>query len=81
LAEQAERYDEMVACMQKVVQNNPDLSIEERNLLSALDDPESHVCSAAPAIEEDEEEARARVLGACRCRLPCRCLKNGSVIQ
>jgi len=34
LAEQAERYDEMVACMQKVVQNNPDLSIEERNLLS-----------------------------------------------
>lgn len=34
LAEQAERYDEMVGCMQKVVQANPDLSIEERNLLS-----------------------------------------------
>jgi 14-3-3 protein epsilon len=34
LAEQAERYDEMVDCMQKVVQDNPELSIEERNLLS-----------------------------------------------
>lgn len=49
LAEQAERYDgillfkifswkqkitEMVSCMQKVVQANADLSIEERNLLS-----------------------------------------------
>jgi 14-3-3 protein epsilon len=34
LAEQAERYDEMVECMKKVVKQNPTLSIEERNLLS-----------------------------------------------
>eukprot|EP00994_Dinema_validum_P003940 NODE_1961_length_797_cov_125.951872_g1557_i0.p1 GENE.NODE_1961_length_797_cov_125.951872_g1557_i0~~NODE_1961_length_797_cov_125.951872_g1557_i0.p1 ORF type:complete len:264 (+),score=112.62 NODE_1961_length_797_cov_125.951872_g1557_i0:60-794(+) len=34
LAEQAERYDEMVECMTKVVKNNPELSVEERNLLS-----------------------------------------------
>jgi len=34
LAEQAERYDEMVAYMKKVVQANADLSVDERNLLS-----------------------------------------------
>jgi 14-3-3 protein epsilon len=34
LAEQAERYDEMVACMRKVVKLNSELTIEERNLLS-----------------------------------------------
>lgn len=34
LAEQAERYDEMVSCMKKVVKSNPELSVEERNLLS-----------------------------------------------
>jgi len=34
LAEQAERYDEMVSAMKKVAQQNSDLSVEERNLLS-----------------------------------------------
>ena len=34
LAEQAERYDEMVECMKKVAALNIDLSVEERNLLS-----------------------------------------------
>lgn len=34
LAEQAERYDEMVLCMRKVVKLNAELSSEERNLLS-----------------------------------------------
>ncbi|XP_052245680.1 LOW QUALITY PROTEIN: 14-3-3 protein epsilon-like [Dreissena polymorpha] len=34
LAEQAERYDEMVESMKKVAQMDTDLSIEERNLLS-----------------------------------------------
>jgi len=34
LAEQAERYDEMVLCMRKVVKLNSELGNEERNLLS-----------------------------------------------
>jgi len=34
LAEQAERYDEMVCCMKKVVKENAKLSQDERNLLS-----------------------------------------------
>eukprot|EP01006_Ploeotia_vitrea_P037489 TRINITY_DN66132_c6_g4_i2.p1 TRINITY_DN66132_c6_g4~~TRINITY_DN66132_c6_g4_i2.p1 ORF type:complete len:253 (+),score=29.81 TRINITY_DN66132_c6_g4_i2:79-837(+) len=34
LSEQAERYDEMVDCMKKVVKENPELNVEERNLLS-----------------------------------------------
>ncbi|KAK3246782.1 Growth-regulating factor 12 [Cymbomonas tetramitiformis] len=34
LAEQAERYDEMVEAMKKVVQLEADLTVEERNLLS-----------------------------------------------
>ena len=34
LAEQAERYDEMVLCMKKVVKLNPELNVEERNLLA-----------------------------------------------
>eukprot|EP00998_Keelungia_sp_KM082_P007204 NODE_3410_length_898_cov_52.351492_g3388_i0.p1 GENE.NODE_3410_length_898_cov_52.351492_g3388_i0~~NODE_3410_length_898_cov_52.351492_g3388_i0.p1 ORF type:complete len:270 (-),score=88.58 NODE_3410_length_898_cov_52.351492_g3388_i0:88-834(-) len=34
LAEQAERYDEMVECMKKVAETNNNLSVEERNLLS-----------------------------------------------
>eukprot|EP00020_Sapocribrum_chincoteaguense_P008201 CAMPEP_0170738022 /NCGR_PEP_ID=MMETSP0437-20130122/4434_1 /TAXON_ID=0 /ORGANISM="Sexangularia sp." /LENGTH=245 /DNA_ID=CAMNT_0011076439 /DNA_START=51 /DNA_END=788 /DNA_ORIENTATION=+ len=34
LAEQAERYDEMVAAMKKVAELNVELSVEERNLLS-----------------------------------------------
>jgi len=34
LAEQAERYDEMAGAMKKVAQNNEELSVEERNLLS-----------------------------------------------
>jgi 14-3-3 protein epsilon len=34
LAEQAERYDEMVLCMKGIVKENPKLSQDERNLLS-----------------------------------------------
>merc|ERR1711916_181154 len=34
LAEQAERYDEMVSSMKAVAQLNVELSVEERNLLS-----------------------------------------------
>lgn len=34
LAEQAERYDEMVNAMKKVAKTNTELSVEERNLLS-----------------------------------------------
>ncbi|KAI0208703.1 14-3-3 protein epsilon [Lamellibrachia satsuma] len=34
LAEQAERYDEMVDCMKKVAAMDVELSVEERNLLS-----------------------------------------------
>jgi 14-3-3 protein epsilon len=34
LAEQAERYDEMVECMKRVAKLDTDLSVEERNLLS-----------------------------------------------
>ena len=34
LAEQAERYDEMVQSMKKVAQLNIELTVEERNLLS-----------------------------------------------
>jgi 14-3-3 protein epsilon len=34
LAEQAERYDEMVQDLKKVVRLNPELTLEERNLLS-----------------------------------------------
>lgn len=34
LAEQCERYDEMLVCMKRVVRNSPELSAEERNLLS-----------------------------------------------
>ncbi|KAF6024298.1 hypothetical protein EB796_017391 [Bugula neritina] len=34
LAEQAERYDEMVSSMKKVAEENVELSVEERNLLS-----------------------------------------------
>lgn len=34
LAEQCERYDEMLVCMKRVVKATPDLSSEERNLLS-----------------------------------------------
>ena len=34
LAEQAERYDDMVNEMRQVVEMNPNLSVEERNLLS-----------------------------------------------
>eukprot|EP00756_Hemistasia_phaeocysticola_P002472 Hpha_TRINITY_DN11692_c0_g1::TRINITY_DN11692_c0_g1_i1::g.48926::m.48926/K06630/YWHAE; 14-3-3 protein epsilon len=34
LCEQAERYDEMVVCCKKLVKLSPELSVEERNLLS-----------------------------------------------
>ena len=34
LAEQAERYDEMVAAMKSVASMNAELSVEKRNLLS-----------------------------------------------
>ncbi|KAF5176762.1 14-3-3 protein, partial [Thalictrum thalictroides] len=34
LAEQAERYDEMVECMKKVAKLDLELTVEERNLLS-----------------------------------------------
>ncbi|GAB2297134.1 Growth-regulating factor 12 [Dionaea muscipula] len=34
LAEQAERYDEMVECMKKVAELDVELTVEERNLLS-----------------------------------------------
>jgi 14-3-3 protein epsilon len=34
LAEQAERYDEMVLCMKKVVKLNSELNVDERNLLA-----------------------------------------------
>ena len=34
LAEQAERYDEMVTYMKQFAESNPDLGLEERNLLS-----------------------------------------------
>eukprot|EP00744_Colponema_vietnamica_P004805 GILI01007118.1.p1 GENE.GILI01007118.1~~GILI01007118.1.p1 ORF type:complete len:264 (-),score=74.81 GILI01007118.1:166-957(-) len=34
LAEQAERYDEMILCMRKLVKLNSELGVEERNLLS-----------------------------------------------
>ena len=34
LAEQAERYDDMAACMKKVTEGEGELSNEERNLLS-----------------------------------------------
>ncbi|KOS19490.1 14-3-3 protein -like protein [Escovopsis weberi] len=34
LAEQAERYEEMVSCMKKVAHEDRDLTVEERNLLS-----------------------------------------------
>lgn len=34
LAEQAERYDEMVECMKRVASHGLDLTVEERNLLS-----------------------------------------------
>jgi len=34
LAEQGERYDEMVACVKKMVKQNAELNVEERNLLS-----------------------------------------------
>jgi len=34
LAEQAERYDEMVGCMKKLVKLGNELTVEERNLLS-----------------------------------------------
>jgi 14-3-3 protein epsilon len=34
LAEQAERYDEMVKATKKIVQQNAELTVEERNLLS-----------------------------------------------
>ena len=34
LAEQAERYDEMVQSMKKVADLNVELTVEERNLLS-----------------------------------------------
>lgn len=34
LAEQAERYDEMVLCMKKVVKLNAELNVDERNLLA-----------------------------------------------
>ena len=34
LAEQCERFDEMLVCMKRVVKLSPDLSTEERNLLS-----------------------------------------------
>lgn len=34
LAEQCERYDEMLVCMKRVVKTTPDLGNEERNLLS-----------------------------------------------
>ena len=34
LAEQAERYDDMAACMKNVIEHGKELSSEERNLLS-----------------------------------------------
>jgi len=34
LAEQAERYDDMAACMKSVIERSEELSNEERNLLS-----------------------------------------------
>ncbi|CAF4080951.1 unnamed protein product, partial [Adineta steineri] len=34
LAEQAERYPDMLASMKKIAESNSDLTIEERNLLS-----------------------------------------------
>lgn len=34
LAEQAERYDDMASAMKTVTEQNPELSNEERNLLS-----------------------------------------------
>lgn len=34
LAEQAERYEDMAACMKSVTENQPKLSNDERNLLS-----------------------------------------------
>lgn len=34
LAEQAERYDDMAACMKSVTEQGAELSNEERNLLS-----------------------------------------------
>eukprot|EP01059_Diplonema_ambulator_P037194 TRINITY_DN96_c0_g2_i6.p1 TRINITY_DN96_c0_g2~~TRINITY_DN96_c0_g2_i6.p1 ORF type:complete len:278 (+),score=111.59 TRINITY_DN96_c0_g2_i6:70-834(+) len=34
LADEAERYDEMVLCMKEVVKDSPKLTLEERNLLS-----------------------------------------------
>ena len=34
ISEQTERFEDMLNCMKQVVSQNPDLSIEERNLLS-----------------------------------------------
>eukprot|EP00795_Rhopilema_esculentum_P015593 gene15593-6863_t len=63
LAEQAERYDEMVQAMEEVARSDTDLGIEERNLLSVAF---KNVIGARRAswrivssLEQKEEEKKA----------------------
>jgi len=59
LAEQAERYDEMVACMKKVSKTDTQLSVDERNLLSVayknVIGSRRTSCRILSSIEQKEE--------------------------
>ncbi|CAI9760157.1 unnamed protein product [Fraxinus pennsylvanica] len=56
LAEQAERYDEMVDAMKKVAKLNVELTVEERNLLSVGQKVEtelSNICTDVMAVIDE----------------------------
>uniref|UniRef100_A0A2K6N425 14-3-3 domain-containing protein n=1 Tax=Rhinopithecus bieti TaxID=61621 RepID=A0A2K6N425_RHIBE len=58
LAEQAERYDDMAACMKSVTEQGAELSNEERNLLSVTEGAEKKQQMAREYREKIETELR-----------------------
>ncbi|XP_032767271.1 14-3-3 protein zeta/delta-like [Rattus rattus] len=57
LAEQAERYDDMAACMKSVTEQGAELSNEERNLLSVA---YKKRCRVVSSIEQKTEGAEKK---------------------
>jgi len=71
LAEQAERYDEMAECMNKVASSGPELKSEERNLLSVayknvVGSRRSSLRVISSIEEKEKEEKKAAIVKAYR---------------
>ena len=70
MCEQTERFEDMLASMNKVVSANPDLSIEERNLLSVAYKntigSRRTAWRALSSIEKKEEQKGSKNIGLLR---------------